>query len=232
MKVVEIFKSIEGEGVRAGRPCTFIRLYGCNLHCSYCDSRYACEKDQFCVGQPYKEMSINEIMEQVHKNICGLVTITGGEPTIHEDFHQLMSTLIFNGYQVNVETNGSTDLRDYIYSITNIERTVSSEGDSFFTMDIKCPSSGEEDKMNLENLKYLRKNDVIKFVVGNEKDLKFVKDILSVYLSIKAQIFISPVFGEIDNVDIVNWILDNKMNKVRFQVQLHKIVWDPEMRGV
>lgn len=209
MKVVEIFKSIDGEGIRAGYPVTFIRLQGCNLRCSYCDTTYSYYEST--------EMSVDEIMEEVERLGSKRITVTGGEPLIHEDIILLLLTLDNRGYLVNIETNGSIPITDVI-SKTNI-----------ITMDYKCPSSGMEDKMFLDNLKHLRKCDVLKFVVGSTEDLDVCKRL---YKFTKAHVFISPVFGKIEPKDIVSYILDNNMYECRIQLQLHKIIWNPEERGV
>lgn len=215
MKVVEIFESIDGEGIRAGFPVTFIRLHGCNLHCSYCDSRYACE------GTDYKEMAIEDIMLKVRNFGHSFITLTGGEPLIHPDVSYLIGALKKEKYKVNIETNGSVDLSSFsCYGV-------------MLTMDYKCPSSGMEDKMVFFNLKLLRNKDVLKFVVGSEEDLlKAKKVILEEYLQGKCNIFFSPVFGKIEPSRIVEFILENHLDGVRLQLQMHKYVWEPDKRGV
>ena len=153
MKVSEIFKSIEGEGLRTGLPAVFIRLHGCNLRCSYCDSMYAVE------GSDYKQMSVAQILDAV-KEFSGIthVTLTGGEPLIHQDVEDLLSLLSSNGYQVNIETNGTVPRKWHFPGL-------------FYTMDWKCKSSGMSAKMKMENLETLGANDVLKFVVGTTEDL-------------------------------------------------------------
>ena len=175
MKVVEIFNSIEGEGIRAGFPATFIRLYGCNLRCSYCDTPYGYE------GNDYTEMTTEEIVEKVEEFHCSKITLTGGEPLIHPGFSELLFELTNKGYEVNIETNGSVNVKPYTFS------------DIIITMDYKCPSSGQEDKMLLDNIDYLRPTDVIKFVVGTKEDLDVCYKLST---ETKAQVFISPVFGK------------------------------------
>lgn len=224
MKINEIFLSIDGEGVRSGLPTVFIRKVGCNCRCSYCDTTYSFTDDN-C-----KDMTVGEIVEEVNK-ICGgtkNITFTGGEPLFYTDAKeeveckQLLQKLKDLRYQVNVETNGSIDLKPW-------ERLVKPQG--FFTMDWKCKSSKMTNKMVESNLEFLDYYDVLKFVVGSEEDLNQMKDILDNY-DINAQVFVSPVFGQIEPRQIVEFVLKHNLNRVRTQVQLHKIIWDPNMRGV
>lgn len=217
MKVVEIFKSIDGEGKRAGLPTTFIRLYGCNLHCSYCDTRYGCEDANFQI------MSIPEIMNKVYELGVKSITITGGEPLIHSGIQNLIKMLIKEGFWVNVETNGSVPL---VMPEPTVNRNL-----LFYTMDYKCPSSDMEHKMALYNLSALTEMDVLKFVVGDIKDLDKALEIIETYEP-KATIYFSPVFNKIETSDIVDYILTHKLHNCRVQVQLHKIIWDPDKRGV
>lgn len=214
MKVVEIFKSIDGEGKRAGLPTTFIRLYGCNLHCSYCDTRYGCENNN------YTELSITDIVNTVKKLGLKSITLTGGEPLIHEDVNCLVQTLLKNGCQVNIETNGSVNIEKYC-GVSGL----------FLTMDYKCFTSGMQNMMNLNNLKLLNKKDVLKFVVGSDIDLYEAMDILHEYNPC-CQVYFSPVFGKIEPSHIVDFILKNELNDCKVQLQMHKIIWDPDKRGV
>lgn len=216
-KVNEIFVSIDGEGVRTGLPTVFIRLYGCNLKCSYCDTRYSCENSE------YTEMSLMDILEQVLSYGVPRVTLTGGEPLIHEGVKDLINSLVVNGIEVNIETNGAVDLSDF-WEFRYSSKVI-------FTMDYKCASSGMEDKMNLWNLKLLQPKDVIKFVVSNYNELEKMEYILE-ESECKAQPYVSPVFGAIEPKELVEYVLDNKLNNVKVQVQLHKIIWNPNMRGV
>ena len=211
MKVVEIFKSIDGEGIRVGYPVTFIRLAGCNLRCNYCDTKYSYEDEKFT------EMTPQEIYIQVYKLGGKRITLTGGEPLIHKDVKVLLDLLIQKGYEVNIETNGSVDITLFLDKHTII------------TMDYKCASSDMEDKMLLDNISKLRKQDVLKFVVSDDNDLDTVQRI---YLNTKATVYISPVFGRIEPKQIVEYMLEHNMENCRVQVQLHKIIWNPEERGV
>lgn len=214
IKVSEIFESIDGEGIRTGYPVTFIRLFGCNLKCSFCDSTYAYK------GNDYKELSIKEILMIADTYGHRKITLTGGEPLMLQSGWNLLNQLLDKGYEVNVETNGSIKLKKY------------ENPNLIYTMDYKSKFSGMEGKMLLlSNLEVLDEKDVLKFVVANEEDLDKMKEIVKVYKP-KCSIFVSPVFGEIEPKAIVDYVLKNKLDEVRVQVQLHKIIWDPELRGV
>jgi 7-carboxy-7-deazaguanine synthase len=211
-RVNEIFASIDGEGTRTGYPVVFLRLHGCNLHCSYCDTRYSCD------GSDYTEMAIEEIRKKIASFGLSRVTVTGGEPLIQPDIDLLLVDLTYSGFQVNVETNGSVPLGSHPAA-------------GMYTMDYKCPSSGMESHMHLENLYVLGEQDVLKFVVGSWEDLDKMAQILQKYQP-RCSVFVSPVFGEIEPVDLVDYVVNNRLNNVRVQVQLHKIIWDPKKRGV
>lgn len=211
MKVIEIFKSIDGEGIRAGYPTIFIRLAGCNLRCSYCDTKYSYEKEKS------SDMTPEQIYKKVFKLGGKRITLTGGEPLIHKDVDDLINLLLNKGYEVNIETNGSVDISPFLYE------------NCIITMDYKCAGSGMEDKMLLDNLKILRRQDVLKFVVSNKHDLGTA---LNIYPNTRASVYISPVFGKIEPEEIVNYMLEHGMEDCRVQVQLHKIIWNPEKRGV
>lgn len=216
MKVNEIFSSIDGEGIRAGELATFIRLAGCNLRCNYCDTKYALAQDSG------KEMTVSEILEKVNEFNVKNITLTGGEPLIHKDIEKLIYKLIKNGYKVNIETNGSVDIEKFLNKC-------------LITMDYKCPSSLMENTMMLENLEKLTENDVLKFVIRKE-DFNTVEKILREY-KLKSYIYISPVFNEIEISDIAEFMKKCNFNginmsKVRLQLQLHKIIWSPDMKGV
>lgn len=212
--VNEIFNSIDGEGVRTGYLVTFIRLNSCNLNCSYCDTMYAHSKQE-------PNMSLNEILEKVESYNVKRVTITGGEPLIHPYIKNLIENLAFLGYEVNVETNGSVCLKNLNY--LNLPGV-------FVTMDWKCPSSGVHDKMVFENLTLLTNIDVLKFVVGSEEDLE---ECLKIYkMNLNCYFYISPVFGRMEPKRIVEFMKEHNMVYATVQVQLHKVIWSPEDRGV
>lgn len=211
-KVVEKFVSIDGEGIRTGLPVIFLRFAGCNLNCSYCDSLYANENPE------YETLTKEQIVAYCESTGFKRITVTGGEPLITKHIIELITVLEDLKYDINIETNGSMDI-----SKCNEK--------SLITMDYKCPSSGMEDKMLPDNFKYLQRNDVLKFVVGTQEDLERMKEILELYKP-KCNIFVSPVFGQIELVRIVNFIIENKLKDVRMQLQLHKLCWPPTMRGV
>lgn len=228
MKVNEIFASIEGEGKRAGLPATFIRLFGCNLRCSYCDSMYSVE------GNDYTEMSIPQIMDKVKELGIPNITVTGGEPLIHSGIKKLLEALLNEGYDVNVETNGTMFLHRFIYDKDFNEDPlgcVTLKGTLFYTMDYKCGSSGMNTKMHLDIFSDLENFDVLKFVVGSREDLD---EALSVLENIKSnpQVYFSPVFGKIEPKEIVQYLLNKKLYDCKVQIQMHKVIWDPDQRGV
>lgn len=212
MIISEIFKSISGESWQAGYLAVFIRTYGCPLNCSYCDSRYACDSNEYTL------MSVDQIMSVVNRMQCRRIIFTGGEPLIQRDAHELVVELSNAGYIVEIETCGAVDITDYL-NIPNV----------YITMDWKSISSDMNDKMIPENLYKLREQDVLKFVVSNEEDLD---DMVRIAADTYAQCFVSPVFGEIEPVDIVSYLMNNNLNDIRFQLQIHKIVWDKDKRGV
>ncbi len=217
-KVVEIFESINGEGMRAGELAVFVRMKGCNLSCNYCDTMWANEAD--C---EFEEMTADRIVERVKKSGIKNVTLTGGEPLLQKDADKLLE--LFSDekdIRVEIETNGSVNLSPFLkYENTS------------FTMDYKLPESDMEKYMDLENFKILRKKDTLKFVASSVNDLKKAKDIIEKYdLIDRVNIIFSPVFGKIELTDIVDFLKDNKLNDVRMQLQMHKFIWAPDERGV
>lgn len=230
LPVSEIFYSIDGEGARTGAPTIFIRLFGCNLKCTYCDTKYACKKEDGVFG--FEDKTLDEILEAVKTyEPCRCITLTGGEPLIHPAAAELVTLLRANGYWVNIETNGSIDLEPFIEEQEKFGPKKSTM-DYFFTMDWKSITSGECTAMLKSNLDLLETTDVLKFVVGNEDDLNQMKKLLEEYPDIDAQIYVSPVWGEITPAHIVEYILNNQLVYVKVQVQLHKIIWHPNKRGV
>lgn len=211
MKINEIFKSIQGETSYAGLPCIFIRITGCNLHCSYCDTTYAFEDG--------KEMSINSIIESVDRLSSKLVCVTGGEPLFNIETPYLITELLNKKHTVIVETNGSCDV-----SIISKE--------AIKIMDIKCPDSNMSHLMNWQNINYLTKSDEVKFVLSSRNDYDWTKAVIYKYnLSKVANILIGTVFGAISPRLVVQWILEDNLD-VRFQLQLHKYIWESHTRGV
>ena len=211
LKVNEIYFSLQGESSRAGLPCVFVRLTYCNLRCTYCDTEYA-----FYEGE---DRSVDEIINEVKKYDCNLVEITGGEPLVQEESINLMKKLCNEGFDVMLETAGNMP-------ISNIDDRVN------IIMDLKCPSSGMMKKNLYENINHLKKTDELKFVIGDREDYEWTKDIMNKYnLNSKCEILLSVVFGELEPLSLVNWILEDKLN-VRFQLQMHKFIWHPKTKGV
>lgn len=216
MNVVEIFDSIDGEGIFAGQLATFIRLAGCNLRCKYCDTGYALRDD---VGN---EMPVNDIVSRVDEIRNKHITLTGGEPLIHKDVDRLIKMLLILGYHINIETNGSVDIKPYLFNNVTI------------TLDYKTHGSGEEDKMLLGNWDKLRNCDAIKIVCYSE-DLPSISRLLISHRT-KAQIFLSPVFGKIEPKELVEFAKKMRdkhgVENLRVQLQMHKYIWSPDERGV
>lgn len=216
MKVIELFLSVNGEGLKSGELATFVRFAGCNLRCPYCDTKYSYENPK------YIEMSIDEIISKIESFKAHNVTLTGGEPLVQKDIDILIKKLSDKGYRVELETNGSVDISKYV-GLKGVA----------FTLDYKGPTSLMEDKMLLDNYKYLTKNDVVKFVCGSTKDLEKARDIILKYkLDEITNPFLSPVFGEISLEGMVDFMKENNLNHVRLQLQIHKIIWDKDKRGV
>lgn len=231
LPISEIFYSIDGEGIRTGLPVIFIRLFGCNLKCSYCDSLYACTaaEDNSHDTQNFYTMTIERILEVIKQyEPCKAVTVTGGEPLIHENTRYLVMLLRKNGYDVNIETNGAIDLKPFM----KYQQSFECGNEYFFTMDWKSISSGESDKMIAGNLNILRACDVLKFVVGSKEDFDQMRELLEQHPELKAKVFVSPIWNQISPRLLVEYVLEYKLTNVRVQVQLHKIIWDPDKRGV
>ena len=219
MKVVEKFVSINGEGSKAGQLAVFIRFAGCNLDCVYCDTKWANEEDV-----SYLEMSKEEIYEYIKNTGVKNITVTGGEPLLQGGIYEFLEYLSLDKELfVEIETNGSVDISLF----KKIDNTPS------FTMDYKLDYSKMENKMFLDNLKKLDKRDVIKFVSGSQKDLEILKNIVEKYNLIeRTKVYVSPVFGAIEPSVIVDWMIENNLNGMNLQIQMHKIIWDPEKKGV
>jgi len=211
MRVTEIFHSIQGESSYAGQPCVFIRLTGCPLRCTWCDTDYA-----FYGGH---EFSIDEILAKVHTYGCRLVEVTGGEPLVQPESLPLMTRLCDAGYTVLLETSGAVD-------ITPVDPR------AHVILDVKCPGSGMTDRMHWPNLSQLAAKDEAKFVLTDRADYDWAREILAQYdVASRCSVLFSPVFGALDGRELAEWILADKL-PVRFQMQIHKYIWAPDMRGV
>jgi 7-carboxy-7-deazaguanine synthase len=203
MKLNEILYSIQGESHYAGRPCTLVRLSGCNLRCSYCDTQYAYDEGE--------EKTIETIVSAVESLRCRLVEVTGGEPLLQEECPDLVQAFLDKGYTVLVETNGSLDIRRL-------------PAQAICIMDLKCPSSGMSERMHLGNLDSLREKDEVKFVIQDYKDYAWATRILEQFPHRLWKVSFSPIHGVLSLERLASWILDDRMD-VRLQPQLHKYIW-------
>ncbi len=206
--VNEIFCSIQGEGVDTGLPTIFIRLTGCNLRCSYCDTKYA-----YYEGE---ELAAKDILEKIKEWKCRRICITGGEPLLQENVYDLIDLLLKEKYEISVETNGSIDISKLA------ERNV------VIKMDIKLPSSGMHDKMEMNNINLLRSQDELKFVIGDREDYNCAKKIIEKYRP-RCHIIMQPVWRKLAAAKLAEWILEDGVD-ARLSVQLHKILWGEKKR--
>jgi 7-carboxy-7-deazaguanine synthase len=208
--VSEIFRSVQGESSFAGLPCVFVRLAGCNLNCRYCDSRYAREDGE--------ETTLTKVLDRVSAYGIELVEITGGEPLFQSETPTLAGALRDMGHLVLVETNGSLDISVLPDGVIRI-------------MDIKCPSSGETDRVLWENIWKLKAGDEVKFVIADRHDYEWARGIvMERFAHTKTKVLLSTVYGELPPRHLVEWMLEDKL-KARFQLQLHKYIWPRESRG-
>ncbi|HEX7798209.1 MAG TPA: radical SAM protein [Vicinamibacterales bacterium] len=212
LTINEVFYSIQGEATRAGEPCVFVRLTACDLRCSWCDTPYA-----FYEG---RKRSLDEVLSEVEQYQCRLVEITGGEPLLQEDVYPLMSTLLDRGFTVMLETGGHRPIGRVPKDVIKI-------------MDVKCPGSGESDQNHWQNLDVLARHDEVKFVVKDRVDYEFAREVIARHAlpSRVAAVLLSPVHGVLDPKTLSEWILADHL-PVRLQLQLHKLIWSPETRGV
>jgi 7-carboxy-7-deazaguanine synthase len=213
LRVTEIFHSIQGESTYAGRPCTFVRLTGCPMRCTWCDSEYT-----FTGGDHF---TIEHILRKVRDFGCRLVEVTGGEPLAQREAFELIRQLCDEEYEVLIETGG------YV-STTGVDERAK------LILDVKCPASGEAERNDWSNLALLRADrDEVKFVIVDASDWEFAKKTIEQYqLETRAKaILISPAWGLIDLQDLAKWITESGLN-VRMQLQLHKYIWGPDVHGV
>jgi 7-carboxy-7-deazaguanine synthase len=213
MRITEIFHSIQGESSYAGRPCTFVRLTWCNLRCVWCDSEYT-----FTGGE---EMSVEEVLARVRAYGCQLVEVTGGEPLVQKQACcELVRRLCDEGYTVLVETGGSLDT-----SVLD-ERAIT-------ILDVKCPGSGEEKRNYWPNLERLRPRDEVKFVIKDRADFDYALGVIARYrLDERGPgVLLSPVWGAVAWTELAAWLLQAGTH-ARLQLQMHKLIWGAEARGV
>jgi 7-carboxy-7-deazaguanine synthase len=212
LTVNEIFHSIQGESTFAGEPCVFVRLTACDLRCSWCDTPYA-----FHEG---RKMSVDEVLDEVGRYGCATVEVTGGEPLLQSDVYPLMNRLLESGKTVLLETGGHRSIEHVPAGVVRI-------------VDVKCPGSGESDKVDWENLKRVGKTDQVKFVIKDREDYDFAREIVDRerLADRVAAVLFSPVHGVMDARDLAAWILADRL-PVRLQLQAHKFIWGADVRGV
>jgi len=211
MKINEIYRSIQGESSYTGLPCVFVRLTYCNLRCTYCDTEYA-----FYEGQEY---TVDQVVREVCGYQCPLVEITGGEPLLQKEVYPLMNRLVGSGLTVLLETSGNIDVGNVNPAVVKI-------------MDFKCPSSGECERNLYANLDKLQPHDEIKFVIGTRDDYLWTKQILEEHrLTERFPVLLSTVFNQIQPRQVVEWLLEDNL-RVRFQLQAHKYIWEPNTKRV
>jgi 7-carboxy-7-deazaguanine synthase len=212
LTITEIYKSVQGESTWAGLPCTFVRLTGCHLRCIWCDTAYA-----FYGGS---KMTVDAVVDRCSELDCSLVEITGGEPLLQKHCGSLAQALIDRGFTVLCETSGALPIDRLPAQAIKI-------------MDLKCPGSGECEKNDWTNIERLSERDEVKFVIAGRADYEWSRDVVREHnLPARCrQVLFSPVFGSVEARDIVEWILEDKL-EVRFQLQMHKFIWDPAEKGV
>ncbi len=211
MRVTEIFHSVQGESTFAGLPCVFVRLTGCPLRCTWCDTEYA-----FFSGT---DRSIEDILDTVQSYGCQLVEVTGGEPLAQPESSTLLRRLCEAGFTVLLETSGAIDTTIVDPSVRII-------------LDVKCPGSGMTERMHWPNVERLRPQDEAKFVIQDRGDYEWAKEVLNRFRLIdRCPVLFSPVFGALDPRQLAEWLLADRL-PIRLQLQLHKHIWAPDMRGV
>ncbi|MDA8175254.1 MAG: radical SAM protein [Nitrospiraceae bacterium] len=211
MKVCEIFTSIQGESSYAGHICTFIRLSGCNLRCSYCDTRYAYDEGT--------ELTESEIISEVSIVGVNTVAITGGEPLLQEDVLHLVERLINQGHKLLIETNGSVSIKDV-------------DPRAVIVMDVKTPGSGMADGLDFSNLSFLKTFDEVKFVITDRADYVWSREFIKEHrLLSRCKVLFSPAFGTLEPAALAEWMIEDRLD-VLFNLQLHKYIFGPNRRRV
>ena len=209
MLLSEIFLSIQGESTYVGLPCVFVRLAGCNLSCTWCDTTYA------NTGTDDRELTVDAVMKEVGAYKCALVEITGGEPMLQADTLPLTERLLEDGYDVLIETNGSVNLSAFDERIVKV-------------VDVKCPMSGQAGSFLVENLEYITPGDEIKFVIGARNDYDFARKFIDDFIKDRtAKVLFAPVKPNLDPRELADWILKDRLN-VRLQLQMHSYIWEGE----
>ena len=204
LRITEIFNSLQGESRSVGWPTVFIRLTGCPLRCTYCDTEYAFSGGEW--------MSLKNILSQVTRYATQRVCVTGGEPLAQKKCLSLLSQLVDAGFKVSLETSGALDMRDVDSRVVKV-------------MDIKTPGSGESARNHLDNINYLTAQDQVKFVLSDRIDYDWARELLQdLQLEKKCEVLFSPVYSQLEPKQLAEWILEDKL-QVRFQLQLHKVLW-------
>ncbi len=211
LRVIEVYASVQGESRYVGVPCVFVRLAGCNLRCTWCDSEYT-----FTGGE---HRSIDEVVEAAAAFGIDVVEVTGGEPLAHRQAIPLMERLVARGHTVLLETSGSLSVAEVPPSV-------------HIVMDLKPPDSGECGANRMENLEHLKASDAIKFVIASRGDYEWAREVARAHgLEARFELLLSPAWGQVEPADLVAWMLEDGL-KARFNLQLHKVVWDPRAQGV
>ncbi len=217
MRINEIFLSVQGETSSAGLPTIFVRTGGCPIRCTYCDTPYA------LTTQGSVAMTVEEVMEEVRAKRCKRVCLTGGEPLIQpaRELQQFFDLLAAEGYELSIETSGAVPIAPF--QLRAKQRWI---------LDMKTPSSGESGKMDFDSLNHLRPEDEVKFVVGSREDFDWSVDLIQRHdLEARARLLFSPIWDAVTPLQLTEWVLGSGLD-ARVQIQLHKIIWDPAMRGV
>lgn len=224
--MVEIFETVEGEGTRAGFPTTFVRVFHCNLRCSWCDTTYS-----YAPEKPVFWATIDEIIEQVQKTPNPNICFTGGEPLIHgklsERLIQQLAALDFV-HDIHIETNGAINLAPF-QRLREQDQKVQEK--VRFILDYKLPASGEQDRMILENFSLLTDQDEIKFVIADRQDYLVAKEMIHKHVQ-QGIPLLGPVWGKLAPQQLVEWILKDQLRHVKLNLQIHKYIWHPDTRGV
>ncbi|MFQ5877076.1 MAG: radical SAM protein [Acidobacteriota bacterium] len=211
LMVNEIFHSIQGESRRAGRPCVFVRLSWCNLRCAWCDTPYAFEEGS--------QMRVGEVLQRIERWSTRYVLVTGGEPLVQGGVHDLIGELLDRGYEVAVETGGSLDIAPI-------------DPRAAVVMDLKCPGSGMSERNRWTNLAHLKPSDEVKFVIADRADYEWARRTIDRHrLTGRCDVLVSPVHGRLEPRTLAEWVLADGL-PVRLQLQIHKYVWPPDLRGV
>ncbi len=211
VRITEIYPSVQGESTHVGRPCVFVRLTGCPLRCTWCDSEFTFHGGEI--------RDVEEVVAEVHAFGIPTVEVTGGEPLVQPAAVPLMQRLLDLGHRVLLETSGALSIAEV-------------PADVHVILDLKCPDSGEVGRNHWPNLDLLRPHHEVKCVIASRRDYEWARDVVREHaLDARCAVLFGPAWGLVEPRDLVRWILDDRLD-VRFQLQLHKVVWPPDARGV